>query len=174
MTCEFFPDSSQDWLFIKFMLCLSSKGKLGGCGRGWGEEGGCLHGRADFIVPWNLHSWNGFIIMSRREFLTEILILCSDCSFLLTQRKLYLKDERRETEETLTWNQRHGRTLCLSYLPLVCVVAIVRPPWWLRWPPAMRETRVWSLGWKDPLKKGAAHSNILAWRIPWTEEPGGF
>ena len=39
--------------------------------------------------------------------------------------------------------------------------------------PAMQETWVWSLGWKDPLEKGmATHSNILAWRIPWTEEPG--
>ena len=36
-------------------------------------------------------------------------------------------------------------------------------------PPAMRETWVQSLGWEDPLKKGkATHSNILAWRIPWT------
>ena len=37
------------------------------------------------------------------------------------------------------------------------------------------ETQVWSLGWEDPLEKGmATHSSILAWRIPWTEEPGGF
>ena len=36
-------------------------------------------------------------------------------------------------------------------------------------PPAMRETRVQSLGWEDPLEKGkATHSSILAWRIPWT------
>ena len=35
------------------------------------------------------------------------------------------------------------------------------------------ETWVWSLGWEDPLEKGTAtHSSILAWRIPWTEEPG--
>ena len=40
-------------------------------------------------------------------------------------------------------------------------------------PPAMWKTWVWSLGWEGPLEKGtAAHSNILAWRIPWTEEPG--
>ena len=37
----------------------------------------------------------------------------------------------------------------------------------------MRETRVPSLDWEDPLEMGmAAHSSILAWRIPWTEEPG--
>ena len=41
--------------------------------------------------------------------------------------------------------------------------------------PAMQETRVQSLGREDPLKKGMAiHSSILAWRIPWTEEPGGL
>ena len=40
-------------------------------------------------------------------------------------------------------------------------------------PPAVQETWVRSLGWKDPLEKGmATHSNILTWRIPWTEEPG--
>ena len=39
--------------------------------------------------------------------------------------------------------------------------------------PAMQEIRVWSLGQEDPLEKGmATHSSILAWRIPWTEEPG--
>ena len=42
-------------------------------------------------------------------------------------------------------------------------------------PPAMWETWVRSLGWKDPLKEGmATHSSILDWRIPWTEEPGGL
>ena len=40
--------------------------------------------------------------------------------------------------------------------------------------PAMQETWVRSLIWEDPLQKGmATHSSILAWRIPWTEEPGG-
>ena len=39
--------------------------------------------------------------------------------------------------------------------------------------PAMQETQVQSLGWEDPLEKEmATHSNILAWRTPWAEEPG--
>ena len=39
----------------------------------------------------------------------------------------------------------------------------------------MQETQVRSLGQEDPLEEGiAAHSSILAWRIPWTEEPGGL
>ena len=41
--------------------------------------------------------------------------------------------------------------------------------------PAMQETWVQSLGWEDPLEKGkATHFSILAWGIPWTEEPGGL
>ena len=42
-------------------------------------------------------------------------------------------------------------------------------------PPAMQKTRAQSLGWEDSLEKGmATHSSIFAWRIPWTEEPGGL
>ena len=42
-------------------------------------------------------------------------------------------------------------------------------------PPAMHETQVLPLDWEDPLKNGmTTHSRILAWRIPWTEEPGGL
>ena len=41
--------------------------------------------------------------------------------------------------------------------------------------PAMPETGVRSLGWEDSLEKGmATHPSIIAWRIPWTEEPGGL
>ena len=41
--------------------------------------------------------------------------------------------------------------------------------------PAMQETWLQSLGWEDALEKGmATHSSTLAWRIPWTEEPGSY
>ena len=41
--------------------------------------------------------------------------------------------------------------------------------------PVMWESWVQSLGWEDPLEKEmATHSSILAWEIPWTEEPGGL
>ena len=41
--------------------------------------------------------------------------------------------------------------------------------------PVIQETRVWSLGQEDALEKEmATHSSILAWEIPWTEEPGGL
>ena len=40
--------------------------------------------------------------------------------------------------------------------------------------PAMQKMQVPSLDWEDPLEEGmATHSSILAWRIPWTEKPGG-
>ena len=40
---------------------------------------------------------------------------------------------------------------------------------------AVQKTQVWSLGWEDPLEKETAtYSSILAWRIPWTEEPSGL
>ena len=42
-------------------------------------------------------------------------------------------------------------------------------------PPAVQETQVQSLGWEDLLEKGmVTNYSILAWRIPWTEEPGGL
>ena len=41
--------------------------------------------------------------------------------------------------------------------------------------PAIQEACVQSLGWEDPLEEGmTTHSSILAWRIPWTEVPGGL
>ena len=50
--------------------------------------------------------------------------------------------------------------------------SILGLPLWISWsknPPSVQETWVRSLGWEDPLEKGkATHSNILAWRIPWT------
>ena len=50
--------------------------------------------------------------------------------------------------------------------------------WWLRrWRicPQWKRTRVWSLGWEDPLEKGmATHSSVLAWKIPWTDNLVGY
>ena len=56
-----------------------------------------------------------------------------------------------------------GNNNSLQYSRASLVAQLVKNP------PAMRETWVWSLGWKDPLEKGkATYSSILAWRIPWT------
>ena len=57
----------------------------------------------------------------------------------------------------------------LSHKRAAFVVQMVKHP------PAMQETQVQSLGQEDALVKGTAiHSSILAWRIPWTEKPGGL
>ena len=62
-----------------------------------------------------------------------------------------------------------GRSYLLQYSWASLVAQMGRNP------PAMQETRVQSLGQEDPLEEGTAtHSNILAWRIPRTEEPGGL
>ena len=45
----------------------------------------------------------------------------------------------------------------------------------LKKPSAAQETQVWSLGEEDPLEEEmTTHSSVLAWRVPWTEEPGGL
>ena len=68
----------------------------------------------------------------------------------------------------------------LCYLLLILAVALNYAlaslvAQWLKCLPPMWETRVQSLGQEDPLEKEmVTHSSILAWRIPWTEEPGGL
>ena len=67
----------------------------------------------------------------------------------------------------LLYNQKTG-SWCLSFPIKASLVAKM-----VKNLPAMQETRVRSLGQEDPLwKEMATHSNMLTWRIPWTEEPG--
>ena len=62
-----------------------------------------------------------------------------------------------------TWHLANSSVLQLALLMVQTIKNL----------PAMQETRVQSLGWKDPLEKGmATHSSILAWKIPWAEELG--
>ena len=57
----------------------------------------------------------------------------------------------------------------------VCVCVCARAHLWASLVKNQPAMQVRSLGWKDPLEKGMAiHSSCLAWRIPWTEEPGGL
>ena len=64
-----------------------------------------------------------------------------------------------------------NRGAVLEYSPVQASLVAQR----LKHLPAMQETWVRSLGREDPLgKEMATHSTILAWRIPWTEEPGGL
>ena len=67
---------------------------------------------------------------------------------------------------TCSENARKVENICQHLLQITLVAQTVKNL------PAIREIVVQSLGQKDPLEKGmATHSNILAWRIPWTEEP---
>ena len=60
-------------------------------------------------------------------------------------------------------------SLLITFMPLSLVAQMVEDP------PIMQETWFPSLGREDPLEEEmATHSSILAWRIPWTEEPGGL
>ena len=79
-----------------------------------------------------------------------------------------------EMQETLVWFLGQDDAWSRDRLPIpVFVASLVAQT--ARNPPAMWKTWVWSLGWEDPLEKEmAAPSSILAWRIPWTEEPGGL
>ena len=56
----------------------------------------------------------------------------------------------------------------LQYLWISLVAQMVKNP------SAMKKTWIRSLGWEDPLEEGMATHSTLAWRIPWTEEPGGL
>ena len=72
---------------------------------------------------------------------------------------------------SLEWN------IFIKYLELLCTrdVSLLPVVQTVKNLPAMQETWLQSLGQEDPLEKGmATHSSILAWRIPWTEEPGGL
>ena len=70
---------------------------------------------------------------------------------------------------TCSENARKVENICQHLLQITLVAQTVKNL------PAIREIVVQSLGQKDPLEKGmATHSNILAWRIPWTEEPRGL
>ena len=63
-----------------------------------------------------------------------------------------------------------AETVVSYYLPWASLVAQL-----VKNPPAMQGTPVRFLGREDPLEKGiATHSSILAWRVPWTEEPSGL
>ena len=73
----------------------------------------------------------------------------------------------------MAWISRSGRSPGegIDYLFQYSLASLVAQT--VKNPPAMQETCVQSMGWEDSLEEGiATHSSTLAWRIPWTEEPG--
>ena len=92
--------------------------------------------------------------------------------------------EEADGLQSMVW-QRVGHTWAHTQVPHVSgIKQYLHAPngYWaslvaqrLKLLPGMWETRLWSLGWEDPLEKEMApHSSTLAWRIPWMEEPGGL
>ena len=79
---------------------------------------------------------------------------------------------KREVRQRVGLSDKHNETSLFTTTWASQTVLVVKNP-----PANARdvETRVQSLGWEDPLEEGmATHSSTLAWRIPWTEEPGGL
>ena len=71
------------------------------------------------------------------------------------------------------WNYHHYQDI-IHFHHLKSFLGIFPVAQTLKNLPAMQETQVGFLDWEDPLEKGVAiHSSTIAWRIPWTEEPGG-
>ena len=94
--------------------------------------------------------------------------LCAGCD-QPTPPGLVFLSYSLETKMRKTHPCRRTLTSCNTLLE----ASLVAQTW--KNPPAMQETWVPSLGREDPLEKGmATHSSILAWRIRWTEEPGGL
>ena len=83
------------------------------------------------------------------------------------------KKKRKETKEKQ--EPSHCVYVCVCLYVLCWQKSKPVVAHWVKNLPAMQETQVQFLHWKDPLKEGTAtHSSILAWRIPRTEEPGGL
>ena len=79
----------------------------------------------------------------------------------------------QESEETMLWDPALGKPVHVQ--EVICGREGFFVAQMIKNLPAIQETWVQSLGWEDPLEKEmATHSSILAWRIPWTEEPGGL
>ena len=126
------------------------------------------------------YTWYDFI----EKFLKQIKLV-SGFSGVKSENQVSEKKKERSYEAVwrcLLWYQQAFNT----YLPekrwcgyahlwkyiksMICLASLVAQM--VKNPPVMQETWVRSLGWEDPLEKGMApHSNILAWRIPWTEAP---
>ena len=96
------------------------------------------------------------------------------CEILVPQPGIKPESPVMEAQSLNHWTAREARRLkCFKFLFCLCDISLMVQT--VKNPPAMQETRVWSLGWEDPPEKGmATHSRILAWRIAWTEEPGGL
>ena len=85
------------------------------------------------------------------------------------QKKWFLEMESTPGEDTVKIIEMTTKDLDYNTNIVSLVAQMVKKL------PAIQQTQVQSLCWEDPLeKKMATHSSILAWRIPWTKDPGGL
>ena len=112
-----------------------------------------------YAVPFAWNSWPWSLCP---HFTFQLLKSNSSSSFIRNSQKVETTQmSTNYWTNKLCWYTQHG------WASLVAQT--------VKNPPAMRQTCDRSRGWEDSLEKGmATHSNILAWRIPWTEEPGGL
>ena len=136
-----------------------------------------------------MKSWLGvfYLPLETKQCITGSFLLSFIWSSLLLLETRYRKytsmflSSIPRDEKLYTWYSRSKYTFQESS-PLLALNYILSPPsvpslvaQMVKNLPAMQETWVRSLGREDPLEEGmASHSNILAWRIPWTEEAGGL
>ena len=86
-------------------------------------------------------------------------------------RLCVLKSEPSSLQLNRSWRKIHN----VLTLPILCLFPLTKSGLIAIYLVLILETWVRSLGWEDPLEEEmATHSTILAWRIPWTEEPGGL
>ena len=88
-------------------------------------------------------------------------------------KSMFRKMKREEKKGLQAWARVHDPHLCLDLCTAIVFCPTPRGSDSKEFLPAMQETGFRALGQEDPLEKGmATHSSILAWRTPWTEEPG--
>ena len=117
------------------------------------------------------------ISKSKLNFQFTIAIHCGDSKFKISLlKKVDLIDQKSwkaQSNILLLWDFELMENMqnAVSAIQIIAssVAQLVKNP------PSMEKTWVWSLGQEDPLEKEmATHSRILAWEIPWAEEPGGL
>ena len=95
--------------------------------------------------------------------------------YIIVQKDTYQTQELLELTTVNTAEEKRERVLCRALIVSVIFIWASLIAQMVKNLPAMQEPRVQSPGQEDPLEKEmATHSSILAWRMPWTEEPGGL
>ena len=117
------------------------------------ESGGQIIGASASVLPMNIQSW--FPLG-----LTGLISLLSKGLARVFSSTTVRKHQFFNAQPSL-WTNSH---ICTCLFVAQSVKNL----------PAVQETRVLSLGWEDPLEKEMATHSILAWKISWTEEPGGL